>query len=281
MKLGMFGISFPHAKGEFCIRMVAPHYTLCAFDTPFLYEKDGRLIEGNAGDILIMEPGHIVYHGPKKDSKVGFVNDWVQISGADFGELLDRYPMPRNTAFHIGRSHILRVYLELLQAELRRSEAGRFDMISSIVTQLVVNLYRAYEKLRDQPNQARSVSIVADAIAKDPGKNWNLQKLADLSGYSPSRFSELYRTQYGLSPMQDVLRQRIHLAKRYLLSGQASVGYIAEVCGFQSVNYFCKYFKRVVGCQPSRYIYFDEPVRKDGGSIIDERLRIYDKGDFI
>jgi len=262
MKLGLFGISFPHAKGEFGIRMVAPHYTLCSFETPFLYEKDGVLLEGQRGDLLIMEPGHIVYHGPRKDAPEGFVNDWVQVTGQDFGELLDRYPLPRNTAFSVDSKQPLRSYLEQLRMEGTQPEMGKQDMIVSILTQMVVSLYRAYEKTHTQ-QPARSVKTVAEAIAQAPAHDWYLQELAKLSGYSPSRFSELYRAQYGLSPMQDVLSRRIHLAKRYLLSGQSSVDYIAEVCGFKSVSYFCKYFKQVVGCTPSKYIYFDDPVYRE------------------
>ncbi len=262
MKLGLYGIAFPHAKGEFCIRMVGPHYTLCNFDTPFLYEKDGVLVAGQRGDVLIMEPGQIVYHGPRKDAKEGFVNDWIQVTGADFGQLLDRYPLPRNTAFDVGRNHVLRSYLEQLQVESRNPEVGKQDVIASILTQMVVNLYRSYEKSREELS-TRSVRIVAEAIAQDPGHGWHLQELARLSGYSTSRFSELYRAQYGLSPMQDVLQKRVTLAKQYLLSGQASISYIAEVCGFQSATYFCKYFKQAVGCSPSRYIYFDDPAFRD------------------
>jgi len=280
MKLGLYGISFPHAKGEFCIRMVAPHYTLCSFDTPYLYEKDGTLLEGQCGDILIMEPGHIVYHGPRKDAEEGFVNDWVQITGADFGVLLDRYPLPRNTAFSVGRSHVLRSYLEQLRMEASRPEVGKHDMIVSIMTQMVVNIYRAYEKSRTQQT-ARSVKNVAEAIAQAPAHSWRLQELAKLSGYSPSRFSELYRAEYGISPMQDVLQKRIHLAKQYLLSGQASVNYIAEVCGFQSVPYFCKFFKQVVGCSPSKYIYFDDPAYRAQDLEIKERVHVFDKGNSI
>lgn len=259
MNIGIFGIDFPHPKGDFCIRMVAPHYTVCSFDTPFLYEKDGVLAEGKKGDLLIMEPGQIVYHGPRKDATEGFVNDWVQIRGDDFGLLLQRYPLPLNTAFRIGKTYPLRPYLEQLQAEYRCPEDGREEIISSILTQMLINLYRAYRHYHAQPTD-RSVHVVADAVSQDPGHPWRLPEMAAMSGYSVSRFSELFRAQYGYSPTQFVLRQRINLAKQYLLSGQASVSYIAEVCGFQSANYFCKYFKQVVGCPPSQYLVYHDTL---------------------
>ena len=253
MNIGLFGIDFPHSRGDFCIRMASPHYTVCSFDTDFLYEKDGALAEGNRGDLLIMEPWEIVYHGPRKDAKEGFVNDWIHIKGDDFRQLLERYPLPKNTAFPIGKAYPLRPFLEQLQTEFHCPEEGRSEIIDSILTQMVIHVYRDYQHYNTQPT-SRSVSIAVEAIAQNPGHDWRLAELSDMCGYSVSRFSEIFRQQYGHSPMQHVLQQRIHLAKRYLLSGQASIGYIAEVCGFQSPNYFCKYFKQVVGCPPSRYL---------------------------
>lgn len=254
MKLGPYGISFPHPKGAFCVRMTPQHYTVSEFLTPFLYEKDGVLLEGNAGDMLIMEPGKAVYHGPRRDAPGGFINDWIYVQGEDFAQLLDRYPLPLNTAFPIEKHLLLRGYLEQIQAEYRTTSVGAGEMMDSMATQMIIQIYRAYEKTQNRHPATRSVSIAADAILRNPGHNWRIQDLANLSGYSPCHFSVLYQEEYGISPMQDVLQKRIDLAKQYLLSGQASVSYVAEICGFQSVNYFSKFFKQLVGCPPSRYM---------------------------
>ena len=263
MVLGPYGISFPHPKGAFCIRLTPSHYTVCEFSTPFLYEKDGVLLEGEAGDLLIMEPGKPVYHGPRRDAQGGFINDWFYVQGEDFAQLLARYPLPLNTAFHAGQKNMLRGYLEQIQTEYRNPAIGANEIIASLVTHLIITLYRDYEKNQKQPSSTRSVSIAADAILRDPGHDWRIPELASLCGYSPSHFSVLYQEKYGISPMQDILQKRIDLAKQYLLSGQASVSYIAEVCGFQSVNYFSKFFKQVVGCPPSRYIQiYNQGVRE-------------------
>ena len=81
MDLKMMGVAFPHPRGSFCPRMAVQHYVVCDFETPFLYERDGMLYEGNRGELLIMEPGQMVYHGPRKDAAEGFVNDWFHIQG--------------------------------------------------------------------------------------------------------------------------------------------------------------------------------------------------------
>lgn len=92
-------------------------------------------------------------------------------------------------------------------------------------------------------------------ITLNPEKNWSLDEMAKLSGYSVSRFSELYKGYFGLSPINSVIYERIEMAKRLLLSGQASVLSVSEACGFSTVNYFSKCFKNLTGCSPTAYRY--------------------------
>ena len=62
-------VSYRHAPGEWCPYLAYDTYTLCCFQTPFLYECDGGILEGNAGDLLLTEPDRVIYHGPRPDAK--------------------------------------------------------------------------------------------------------------------------------------------------------------------------------------------------------------------
>lgn len=254
MKITVFGISFPHAKGEFCIRSISNHYILCCFETPFLYERDGKLIPGEAGDILINTPGQVVYHGPRKDAEQGFVNDWFHILGENFGELLQRYPLPLNQAFSVGKELFLRDYARRIRQEFRSGNPGEEELISCILTELIIDLHRAYTQTTNRGLSNDSIDAIQKAIYQSPGNIWTLQDMAQRSGYSVSRFSELYTKRHGVSPINDVLRARISLAKRLLSSGQATVSQVAQLCGFRTVNYFSKYFKQCTGVSPSAYL---------------------------
>ena len=54
------GTNFPHNTGEFCMNTIRDSFFISCFSTPFLYESDGRMLAGNAGDILIMPPGTVM-----------------------------------------------------------------------------------------------------------------------------------------------------------------------------------------------------------------------------
>lgn len=254
MKLEILGIDFPHKKGEFCNKAIFPYYTICCFLTPFLYLKDGALEEGEAGDILINTPNSIVYHGPIENSNNGFVNDWMHIGGDDLTALLNRYPLPLNEAFSVDEGFFIRKYLNRLISEHNSEKIGSNDIIDCVITQMIINMHRSYKKQNFYDETYQRIYNVRRAIVKNPNKNWTLKEMTDLSGYSVSRFSELYRKIYGISPINDVIEHRILLAKQLLLSGQASVEYISTACGFNSINYFSKFFKEKTGYSPTEYI---------------------------
>lgn len=254
MKLKYLGVSFPHKKGEFCQKAKFPYYTICCFYTPFLYLENGKMVEGERGDIIINTPQQTVYHGPRYDSEEGFVNDWMHIDGEEIGLLLEKYPLPLNKAFHIDEWTSLRKYYNALLSEYNEKTAGSLDMIDCIMTQMIITMHRAYKKQSVLTKALDQISFVRQEIIKNPAKKWTLGEMAEMSGYSVSRFSELYRKAYNISPVNDVIEQRISSAKKLLLSGQVSVSQVADMCGFNSINYFSKFFKASTGYAPSEYI---------------------------
>lgn len=98
------------------------------------------------------------------------------------------------------------------------------------------------------------IESAKELILQNVSKDWTLQEMADLSGYSASHFSSLYVQRFGLSPKADLLDHRIQLAKQMLYYGELSITEISKQCGFQSIYYFSKYFKETVGTSPSEYV---------------------------
>lgn len=115
-------------------------------------------------------------------------------------------------------------------------------------------MHRAYHKHSLPDENYHEIAPVRRAILKNPADDWSLRKMSATSGYSVSRFRELYHKLYRISPINDVIRQRISLAETLLLSGQASISYVATACGFNTLNYFSKVFKTTTGYTPSQYI---------------------------
>ena len=252
MELIMLGVDYPHRRGEFCQRITHSFYTVSCFCTPFRYLCGGELLDGDVWDILINPPGSTVYHGPQKEAEEGFRNDWFYIAGEDLGTLLEKYPLPQDTAFSVGRSHPLRKFAEKLNSEFSADRPGREDYINCLITEMIVDTYRAYTEARDT-EYSHPVAAIHREILLDPQRARTLGEMAKKSGYSVSRFSEIYVRMYGKSPIIDLIDQRIALAKRLLISGQTSVMGVSEAAGFSSVGYVSRCFKRSTGYTPGEY----------------------------
>lgn len=251
MRADHYGVAFPHAKGEYCFRKVFQHYLISCFSTPFLYEKDNELVKGEAEDILIMTPGTVVYHGPVESTEI-FVNDWIYVWGDDLGQLLERYPLPLNTAFSIGNHNVVKNCIEKIRDEQLLKHFGFEEKINCTIIETIIDIYRLYQRMHHSVYESRLESA-REIFMRHPEKDWTLSEMAALCGYSVSRFSALYVRHFGCSPKADIIAARMEQAKHMLHYSGFSVTEISEKCGFRSVYYFSKYFKETVGMPPTQY----------------------------
>ncbi len=244
------GMQYPHRNGEFCKRQSQELYGVFYFYTPFLFEKNGDLLRGEAGDILLTEPGEIVYHGPINNEQ-SFINDWLYVTN-DFASLLEKYPVPCGVNIKIGKQKIINYAISRIKSELNKRGKGYEEKINCILTEMIIDLYRIYLNGIDEGKDTL-IESVRDRIMQFPEQAWTINKMAKLSGYSPSYFSSIYVKRYGCSPKAELLQRRLEIAEQMLLFSKLSIGEISERCGFQSVYYFSKYFKKYHGVSPREF----------------------------
>lgn len=79
-----------------------------------------------------------------------------------------------------------------------------------------------------------------------------VNELADVVQLSPSRFSALFRKQTGQSPIHYLNQLRLGVAQNLLLRG-VPLAEAASSSGFHSVQYFCRYFRKMTGQTPGEF----------------------------
>lgn len=250
MRIVYLGAEFPHENGEFCQRISPDLYGLFCFQTPFLYERNGQLLRGNAGELLITEPGQVVYHGPV-DGAHSFVNDWMYVT-KDLAALLEKYPIPCGISVKISHPMIMRHTILKATEEITRKEIGCGEKVHCILSEMVIDLYRAHLNCGSESCTMR-IATIHDQVMQSPEQDWTLEKMASLSGCSVSHFSWVWSERYGCSPKAELLQKRLDMAEQLLVYSQLSVGEIAERCGFQSIYYFSKCFKKNRGFSPRTF----------------------------
>ena len=84
-------------------------------------------------------------------------------------------------------------------------------------------------------------------------QHWNVEKMAGRVGLSKSRFYTIYKSIYGNSPVDDLIRARIDRAKNALQFSTASIAEIAENLGYNNLTHFMRQFKAMTGTTPEQY----------------------------
>jgi AraC family transcriptional regulator len=127
-------------------------------------------------------------------------------------------------------------------------------MATAAITELLVTLARAYRHGAHRRHPAYgAISAARERLLAQPEARTSLAAIAAEAGYSVSRFCVLYRTFFGLPPIEELLRARLDRAAALLRYGGVSVTATAERCGFSSLHYFSRCFKERYGVPPSQY----------------------------
>ncbi|THF83317.1 helix-turn-helix domain-containing protein [Cohnella fermenti] len=141
--------------------------------------------------------------------------------------------------------------------EYREQRLGCEAAMRGYMAALLVALVR--RQLHERPGpSARRVAPALDAIAREPGRSWSSRELAQLCGYHPTYFAEIFREATGLSPKGYTMRERIASAKRLLLTGER-ITEIAAALGYADVHYFSRSFREATGLSPSEFRLRPEP----------------------
>ncbi|QGQ97350.1 AraC family transcriptional regulator [Paenibacillus psychroresistens] len=104
------------------------------------------------------------------------------------------------------------------------------------------------------PIQAsEKINKSAEYIQKNCSKNIMLEQAAEISGFSPSYFSRMFRQLKGKTFVEYLFENRLKLAKKYLLTTNLSIKRIAFETGFASSNYFIEKFRKQEQITPSQF----------------------------
>jgi transcriptional regulator GlxA family with amidase domain len=80
-----------------------------------------------------------------------------------------------------------------------------------------------------------------------------LAQLARFTRLSPARFAARFKQKTGASPINFLIRLRIHQAGQLLQAGNMSICGVARTLGYKDPSYFSRQFKLFKGTAPKNY----------------------------
>lgn len=136
--------------------------------------------------------------------------------------------------------------------ELFEKEVSYRDTkIHNFLSDILVNLAEGAEK--SPAAQSHSAEKVLNYIEKHIKEPLEMKELAELSGFSLSRFQKGFWEATGITPREYILRRKIELCQDELKHSSKTITEIAYEYGFSSSQYFSTVFRRFCCISPSQY----------------------------
>lgn len=147
-------------------------------------------------------------------------------------------------------------FTEILE-EQTGGRPGAAAVSSALMTKCLIHLFRHLGDAPEPPAWLLSLynprlSRTLDLILANPTAEHSLASLARSAAMSRSTFAELFRSTFGVSPMNFVTKQRVRAGAELLNQGLA-VSEVAARVGFSSRSHFTTAFRKHAGVPPSQY----------------------------
>jgi len=132
-------------------------------------------------------------------------------------------------------------------------------LASGMLRSLLMDLDAASDRSVDSPSplvlpqHERMVRQAILRIAEDLHETPSVAELAQLSRYSVSCFSRIFKQVTGEPPERFIVRTRLHRAERLLRETDMPVGEVAINVGYKDIYFFSRQFKKFMGVSPTLF----------------------------
>ncbi|GAA1310721.1 AraC family transcriptional regulator [Planotetraspora silvatica] len=177
--------------------------------------------------------------------------------------LLDVLPPLVHVPASTDQAEVLHMAMRLLNQETAAPALGSAFMTERIVHMVFVQALRTYAATMaaDGESPGGWLSALLDPqiggalrlMHEDAARKWTVDDLATTVGMSRSTFAERFKAVVGSSPLDYLMRWRMHAAGRELRETDRTVHAIAGNWGYGSESSFSNAFKRVMGTSPRAY----------------------------
>ncbi|EET87064.1 transcriptional regulator, AraC family [Clostridium carboxidivorans P7] len=111
------------------------------------------------------------------------------------------------------------------------------------------NLFLYFYNLITMENFPNSIKYINENFTE----NIDLKKLSDIEHYNVSYYSEWFKNNMNVSPIEYVQNLRVKKAKEFLLNTNLTILQISQMVGYEHNSSFTKVFKHIEKISPSEF----------------------------
>ncbi|MDD5704418.1 MAG: helix-turn-helix transcriptional regulator [Kiritimatiellae bacterium] len=199
--------------------------------------------------LMIWPTGQPQYYGNRERP---YNHTWIHAKGSELSRWLRQTRLAVGAPFTVADPAAMERALLAVYAEM--TEEPEPD--ATIVGNLIENWLRQTARARRQPVKARPPRVFLEArrrLETACAEPIRLAELARHAGLSASHFCVRFRQWFGASPIDYLIRHRLHQAAYLLQDRNLSVKEVAARVGYGDLFYFSKLFKKHYGVSPRGY----------------------------
>ena len=227
-------------------------YTLYFFKSPVLANTKLGLHEATSGDCMLLTPG---YPHSIKSKSGDWTYDSLSFKGSDASRLISQIPFDANEVLSPLQSYFIDSLLEKISKECRALDMHWERVVACTVDELLTKIIRFSKQdfVLSMPDHSQKLRDLRSEVHESFHLPWTIKKMAEKLNLSSSRFASLYKQEFNTSPTEDLIKTRIEQAKKMLSATKVSVKQVSVACGFESVHYFHRAFKKRIDITPKHY----------------------------
>lgn len=182
------------------------------------------------------------------------IHDWFHARG-DIDKLAKSCGISFGVPYTLRDSEFISETVSEIEIEVLKKRVGYESIVSALTEALFARIMRALSEDSSETESEvyRVFRELRCEIMMSYGEDWSVGRMAERISMSPSRFYELYKRIFGISPQKDLQNVRIEHAKRLLMQKNYTVARVSEMTGYASPYHFIRQFKRICGVSPGKY----------------------------
>lgn len=228
-------------------------YTFLHFEQKMTIEIDGKTIVTEPNACILYSPGvPQLFYSEKTD----ITHNWMHFS-ADLRDVINEFNIPENKIIYLNESKFISRLFYKMEAELNSNKPFKGQLLNAYFNEFFIRFSRSLNSKKTtfyiSSNEIKCLQNIRKKALSTPEHNWSVRELAELSKLSPSRFHAVYKQAFGISPIKDIIENRIQTAKNLLIATDYSVFEISEKLGYLNTNHFIRQFKDCEKQTPLQY----------------------------
>lgn len=117
----------------------------------------------------------------------------------------------------------------------------------------IIGVSRPISKVENLPHEFELFGEIIAFIRAHLADTIRVKDLADVMKLSENQFRRKFKTEFGVTPQQFILRARLQASGHLLRRSTQPIAILAADCGFSDQSYFTKQFKQFFGMTPLEY----------------------------